>query len=62
MSITEQQAIQKLATDYLDERWQESWGDLKEFDKVALDFAISVEAAIDDCWHNYCFELVARHA
>ena len=67
MRTAEKQAIEMLATSYLDQRWEEGWGNAgdighrEEFDKVARDFAEAVEAAIDDCWHDYRLELVARY-
>ena len=63
MKPTDKQAAKEFAANYLDDRWDESWPNTtKEFECVALDFAISVEAAIDDCWHDYRKELVARYA
>ena len=51
-------SIRKSASLYLDEYWQEGWGDVsrEEFESMVSDFTGHVSAAIDDCFHDYSKE------
>ena len=48
-----ERSIRKLASLYLDERWE--WGDVsrEEFAAAVSDFTGRVSAAMDDCFHDY---------
>ena len=53
-----ERSIRKSASLYLDEYWQEGWGDVSraEFESMVSDFTEHVSAAIDDCFHDYLEE------